>query len=105
MAFPGSTKLALLALLVLFCLAIAPSAAVAQGTGPGFAMTGTELMKFYARLKGQPVARNREAAAEAFRTAHGGKLVRFDDISEDYVLGPVELGEQAEAPEVSHSGH
>ena len=46
-----------------------------------------------------------EAAAEAFRSAHGGKLVRFDDIPEDYVLGPVELDEQPETPEVSHSGH
>jgi ABC-type multidrug transport system ATPase subunit len=26
-------------------------------------MTGTELMKFYARLKGQPVARNRDLLA------------------------------------------
>lgn len=46
-----------------------------------------------------------EAAAEAFRSAHGGKLVRFDDIPENYVLGPVELGEQPETPEASHSGH
>ena len=46
-----------------------------------------------------------EAAADAFRTAHGGKLVRFDDIPEDYVLGPVDLGEQPEMPEVSHSAH
>ena len=46
-----------------------------------------------------------KAAAEAFRIAHGGQVVRFDDIREDYVLGPVELDEQPETPEVSHSDH
>jgi copper chaperone NosL len=53
----------------------------------------------------EAVAFSFEGAAETFRTAHGGKLVRFDDIPEDYVLGPVELDEQPEPPEVSHSAH
>jgi copper chaperone NosL len=46
-----------------------------------------------------------QGAAQAFRAAHGGQLVRFDDIPHDYVLGPVELNERPETPEVSHSVH
>ena len=42
-----------------------------------------------------------EAEAKAFRSAHGGRLVRFDDIPETYVLGPVDLDEQPETPDVS----
>ena len=45
-----------------------------------------------------------EMAAEGFRAQHGGKLVRFDDIPDDYVLGPVDLGsDEAEAP--AHGAH
>ena len=32
-----------------------------------------------------------EPAAEEFRASHGGRLVRLDDIPDDYVLGPVDL--------------
>ena len=32
-----------------------------------------------------------EPAAEAFRGEHGGRVVRLDDIPDDYVLGPVEV--------------
>lgn len=32
-----------------------------------------------------------EMAAEGFRANYGGRLVRFDDIPDDFVLGPVEL--------------
>jgi copper chaperone NosL len=32
-----------------------------------------------------------EAAAESFRAAHGGKVVRLDGIPDAYVLGPVNL--------------
>jgi len=32
-----------------------------------------------------------QAAAEAFRTAHGGQVVQLDGIPDDYVLGPVDL--------------
>jgi copper chaperone NosL len=32
-----------------------------------------------------------EELAKAFQESHGGRLVRFDDIPDDYVLGPVEL--------------
>ncbi|HUE47367.1 MAG TPA: nitrous oxide reductase accessory protein NosL [Aestuariivirgaceae bacterium] len=46
-----------------------------------------------------------KAAADAFRSANGGRLVRFDDIPENYVLGPVELDDQPGTPEVSHSAH
>lgn len=57
-----------------------------------------------------------EAAAEAFRTAHGGRLVRFDGVPDDYVLGPVDIelpatsdhapghGEHSQAP-AGHSRH
>jgi copper chaperone NosL len=45
-----------------------------------------------------------EDAAEAFRTAHGGSIVRFDDIPQDYVLGPVELDDQPSGHS-THSGH
>jgi copper chaperone NosL len=45
-----------------------------------------------------------KAAAEAFRIAHGGQIVRFDDIPQDYVLGPVELDDQP-AGQTSHSDH
>jgi copper chaperone NosL len=48
---------------------------------------------------------SQQEAAAAFRAAHGGRLVRFDDIPQDYVLGPVELNEHPETPQVSHSGH
>jgi copper chaperone NosL len=45
-------------------------------------------------------------AAEAFRVSHGGKLVRFEDIPEGYVLGPVELDDRPETPsESGHGGH
>jgi copper chaperone NosL len=48
-----------------------------------------------------------EQAAETFRSAHGGRLVRLDEIPDEYVLGPVEL---APAPDVpgpgaGHAGH
>jgi copper chaperone NosL len=43
-----------------------------------------------------------EDAAKAFQTAHGGEIVRFDDIPHDYVLGPVDLGSDPAAEE--HSG-
>jgi copper chaperone NosL len=45
-----------------------------------------------------------EEAAEAFRAAQGGRLVRFDDIPQDYVLGPVELDDQPSG-QTGHSGH
>jgi copper chaperone NosL len=45
-----------------------------------------------------------EEAAEAFRAAQGGRLVRFDDIPRDYVLGPVELDDQPSG-QTGHSGH
>ena len=51
---------------------------------------------------------SQEDAAEAFRAAHGGKLVRFDDIPPDYVLGPVELDDHPDpepSGQTSHSGH
>lgn len=32
-----------------------------------------------------------EAAAETFLAEHGGRIVRFDEVPDDYVLGPVEL--------------
>jgi copper chaperone NosL len=46
-----------------------------------------------------------EAAAEAFRSAHGGQLVRFDDIPEDYVLGPVELDDPQHSEPAGHATH
>lgn len=46
------------------------------------------------------------AAAEVFRNEHGGRIVRLDEVPDDYVLGTVDLGHQ-EATEASprHSGH
>ena len=32
-----------------------------------------------------------QPAAEEFRATHGGRIVRLDDIPDDYVLGPVDL--------------
>ena len=32
-----------------------------------------------------------EPAAETFRAGHGGRVVRLDDIPDDYVLGPVDV--------------
>lgn len=50
-----------------------------------------------------------QEAAETFRSAHGGRLVRLDDIPDDYVLGPVELAPVSEVsgqdPDISHAGH
>ncbi len=53
-----------------------------------------------------------EAAADAFRAAHGGRLVRFDEIPDDYVLGPVELdaalhdhGEDGHGGDAGHAPH
>lgn len=37
-------------------------------------------------------------AAEAFRTAHRGRVVRLDQIPDSYVLGPVRLPDAASAP-------
>lgn len=46
------------------------------------------------------------SAAENFRDAHGGMLVRFDEIPDDYVLGPVELnGHAGGQGEMSHGNH
>lgn len=45
-----------------------------------------------------------KGAAEAFQIAHGGDIVRFDSIPQDYVLGPVELPDQP-AGQTSHSDH
>lgn len=57
----------------------------------------------------EAVSFSKEEAAEAFRAIHGGQLARFDDIPEDYVLGPVQLDDQPEAQEPSgkssHSVH
>jgi copper chaperone NosL len=45
-----------------------------------------------------------KSAAESFRIEHGGQIVRFDDIPQAYVLGPVELDDQPHE-QTSHSGH
>jgi copper chaperone NosL len=37
----------------------------------------------------------RKRPRRAFRAAHGGEIVRFDDIPHDYVLGPVELDQRS----------
>lgn len=48
-----------------------------------------------------------QSAAETFVEQHGGRLVRLDDVPEDYVLGSVELpGAEAPAEEAQdHSNH
>ena len=43
-----------------------------------------------------------ESAAGAFRASHGGRVVRLDDIPDDYVLGPVDL---ASSGSQEHQGH
>lgn len=44
-----------------------------------------------------------EAVADAFRTEHGGRLVRLDEVPDDYVLGPVDI--ELPAPSDHAPGH
>src|SRR5690606_25655652 len=39
-----------------------------------------------------------EPAAESFRARHGGRVLRLDDIPDDYVIGPVELASPLPGP-------
>lgn len=43
------------------------------------------------------------AAAEAFRAKHGGRVVKLDEIPDEYVLGPVQLEHQANGHTDQHS--
>ena len=45
-----------------------------------------------------------QAAAESFRAAHGGRLVRLDGIPDEYVLGPVDLVRAAHGPGSAAAG-
>lgn len=46
-------------------------------------------------------------AAEDFREQHGGRVVRLDDIPDDYVLGPVDLSSSMQGHGMGHAaaGH
>jgi copper chaperone NosL len=38
-------------------------------------------------IRGEPIPFGEEAAAEKFRTQHGGRIVRFSEIPQDDILG------------------